>query len=74
MFVVAEVVGLLSSNWISLSDSVSNNMSNSSGRSVLLLGELLLKSSRGVERNSESEFILSISIVTPGKCGIGKRN
>ena len=38
-----------------------DTMSISSGHSLLLLGELLgMKSSRGEERNSESEFILSV--------------
>ena len=44
------------------------------GCSMLLLGELLgMKSSRGEERNSESELIfISIKLVMPDKCGIGK--
>ena len=54
-------VTLLLSNLMSLSDSVSNSMSISSGYSMLLLGELLgMKSSRGEERNLESVFILSV--------------
>ena len=67
---------LLSSNRISLSDSVSNSMSISLGCSMSLLGELLrMKSNRGEERNLESKFIYQhkINIVMGNvKCGIGK--
>ena len=62
VFIIAEVIG--NSYRVTeyrFSDSVSNSMSILSGRSMLLLGELLgMKSSRGEERNSESEFILSV--------------
>ena len=45
------------SKWISLSDTISNNISNSSGCSVLLLETKL---SRGDEKNLKSEPILLV--------------
>ena len=49
-------------------------MSISSGRSMLLLGELLgMKSNRGEERNSEvSSFYQCKYVNSNDKCGIGK--